>query len=84
MDVLRAGLEKAGFDILPGSTNFLAVRTGSAEACHEICEGLLDRGIIVRPLAAFGFPELFRVTAGLPDENVAFLDALKATMESGN
>ena len=80
LGILRAGLEEAGFDILPGSTNFLAVRTQSGEACHKICEGLLDRGIIVRPLAAFGFPELFRVTAGLADENEAFLAALKETM----
>ena len=83
LDLLRTRLEKAGFDVLPGSTNFLAVRTESAKTCHEICEGLLDRGIIVRPLAAFGFPELFRVTAGLPDENECFLAALEETMRPG-
>ena len=76
MALLRRGLEEAGHEVLPTHTNFLAVRTEGPEACAALCEGLLDRGIIVRPLAAFGFPELFRVTVGLPHENEAFLEAL--------
>ncbi|MBC8368276.1 histidinol-phosphate transaminase [bacterium] len=76
---LQSGLVNAGFEVLPGSTNFLAVKAPSAETAAEICQNLLLRGVIVRPLTAFGFPELFRVTIGTEEENTFFLEALKAT-----
>jgi len=37
--------------------------------------------VIVRPLEAFGFPELFRVTVGTEEENEFFLGALKKVTE---
>src|SRR5262249_55720541 len=71
-DVLRAnGLAPAG----PAVANFLFVRVGDADGLND---ALLQRGIIVRPLRAFGAPDALRITAGTPDE-VAFLgDALAA------
>jgi histidinol-phosphate/aromatic aminotransferase/cobyric acid decarboxylase-like protein len=34
---------------------------------------LLRRGVVVRPMGAFGAPGALRITAGTPDE-IAFLD----------
>lgn len=76
-DYLSEELAESGFEVLPCSTNFLAVKTGGADICRELCRGLMERGVIVRPLEAFGFPELFRVTIGTEEENFFFVEALK-------
>jgi histidinol-phosphate aminotransferase len=38
---------------------------------------LLKRGIIVRPVGNYGLPQWLRISIGLPEENAAFIDALK-------
>lgn len=69
-DVLRAhGLEPAG----PAVANFLFVRVGDAAATND---ALLRRGVIVRPMGAFGAPDALRITAGTPDEIAVLAGAL--------
>ena len=38
---------------------------------------LLKRGIIVRPVGNYGLPQWLRISIGLPEENAAFISALK-------
>ncbi len=78
--LLRKGLEEAGFETLESHTNFLAVKTGGAEVCEGLCHDMLHRGVVLRPLAAFGFPELMRVSVGTAEENTFFLEALTACL----
>jgi histidinol-phosphate aminotransferase len=59
------GLEPTG----PAVANFVFVRVGDAAATYD---ALLRKGVIVRPLAAFGAPDALRITVGTPDE-IAFL-----------
>ena len=69
-DVLHEHLlEPAG----PAVANFLFVRVGDAAAAND---RLLRRGVIVRPLGAFGAPDALRITAGTPDEIALPADAL--------
>ena len=77
LGTLRDGLEDAGFTVLPSHTNFLAVDGGDAARVDALCRRLLEQGVVVRPLTAFGFPSLFRVSVGTADENAAFLEALE-------
>ena len=42
-----------------------------------IYEAQLETGVIVRPLANYGMPRHLRVSIGLPQENAAFLAALR-------
>jgi histidinol-phosphate aminotransferase len=63
------GLEFAG----PAVANFLYVRVGDAVAMND---ALLRRGVIVRPMGAFGAPDALRITAGTPDEIAFLADAL--------
>jgi histidinol-phosphate aminotransferase len=71
-DALRAhGLEPAG----PAVANFFFVRVPDAAGLNE---ALLRRGVIVRPLAAFGAPDALRITAGTPDEIAFLAEALSA------
>ena len=65
---------------MPSAANFVLVHVGAAT---RIYEALLGRGVIVRPMEAYGFPEHLRVTVGLPEENRRFLEALGDVLGAG-
>jgi histidinol-phosphate aminotransferase len=69
-------LSRLGIPVVPSSGNFilldLSPRTGA-----EVFEALMNRGIIVRSMDEYGFPNHIRVTYGLPRENQLFLKVLK-------
>ena len=58
----------------PAVANFVYADVGTDAV--RVFDALLRRGVIVRPLAAFGAPEAVRVTVGTPDENELFAEAL--------
>jgi histidinol-phosphate aminotransferase len=78
VDYLQRELAELGLECLPTQSNFLMV-SGLNEA-RRIYDGLLDRGVIVRPLASYGFPDCIRVSAGRPEENRRFVEALKQVL----
>lgn len=72
MSALDATLRRHGWDpVGPAVANFLFVDVG--ESADTLNDALLRRGVIVRPLGAFGAPGALRVTAGTTEE-IAFLD----------
>lgn len=73
MAQLRSGLAALGVETAPSKGNFLLARVGDAA---RINAGLLQRGVIVRPVAGYGLPEYLRVSVGLAAQNTRFLDAL--------
>lgn len=79
--VVAEGLRALGLEPLPSSANFLTFGTGSPERAAALNQALLQRGVIVRPLGAFGAPESIRVTIGWPEENARFLEALALELE---
>jgi histidinol-phosphate aminotransferase len=78
VDYLQRALAELGIECLPTQSNFLMV--GALEEARQVYEGLLDRGVIVRPLASYGFPDYIRVNAGLPEENQRFVEALRQVL----
>jgi histidinol-phosphate aminotransferase len=66
------GLEPTG----PAVGNVLFVEVG--DDAVALYEALLRRGVIVRPMAAFGAPTALRITAGTPEEIAFFADQLAA------
>ncbi|MCL4486587.1 MAG: histidinol-phosphate transaminase [Chloroflexi bacterium] len=48
---------------------------------QAINEGLLRRGVIVRPMGGFGMPDAIRVTIGTHAENVKFVEMLKQVLD---
>jgi histidinol-phosphate aminotransferase len=67
-----------GLPAVPSVANFLLVdvgRPGPATA-----EALLGRGVIVRPMAGYGFPTHLRISVGTPAENERCIAALKAVL----
>jgi histidinol-phosphate aminotransferase len=70
MSRLKEGLTKLGFEWAPSDANFLLVRVGDGARWFE---ALQRRGIIVRPLKAYGLPEWIRITIGTPEQNERLL-----------
>jgi histidinol-phosphate aminotransferase len=77
MAQLTAGFDALGLGYVPSYGNFVLVRVGPA---GRVYQELLQRGVIVRPVANYGLPEWLRVTVGLPEENETFLAALPAAL----
>ena len=75
---LEREFKALGLIVLPSQANFLAVGFGRDAA--PVHQGLLERGVIVRPLASYELPEFLRVTVGTADENTRFLAALKQVL----
>jgi histidinol-phosphate aminotransferase len=70
---LTEGLRKLGVEFIPSHGNFVCCRVGDAAAVNR---ALLERGVIVRPVAGYGMPEHLRVSIGMEYENRLFLEAL--------
>jgi histidinol-phosphate aminotransferase len=69
-----------GVTVFPSGANFLLFRVhGDGRA---VWKSLLARGVLVRDFSRWPrLDECLRVTVGTPEENDAFLDALRATLQ---
>jgi len=75
---IKAEFAALGLSVLPSQANFLTFNLGRDAA--PIHKGLLERGVIVRPMASYGMPTWLRVSIGTAAENTRFLTALKAAL----
>lgn len=75
---LEEGLDRMGLLYIPSAGNFVTVEVG--EDAAGIYRSLLNRGVIVRPVAGYGMPQHLRVSVGLASENERFLEALSEAM----
>lgn len=71
---LAAALRERGWPVSPSQTNFLLVEFGEHTARIE--QSLLDRGVVLRPMAGYGLPQCSRISVGSAEENRALLAAL--------
>ncbi len=72
--------ELSALGLLPikSYANFIFIDIG--QSASKLFEQLLKKGVIIRAMDGFGFPQAIRVTVGLPDENDAFITALKEVL----
>ncbi len=76
LEWMSVELNGLGLEVVPSQTNFILVRAPGQAG--EWTRKLLNRGIIVRPMDAFGLGEgALRISIGLPEENQQCLSALK-------
>jgi histidinol-phosphate aminotransferase len=76
---IRGALLDMGCQCPQSQTNFLFVTTKGFPG--DICRGLEDHGVIVRPMAQFGDAgNSFRVNTGTPEENTRFIEALRKVL----
>ena len=74
MALLGGALDQRGLAYIPSVGNFVCVEM--PRDADEVYDGLLRRGVIVRPVAGYGLPRHLRVSVGTREENMAFLAAL--------
>jgi histidinol-phosphate aminotransferase len=66
---LRAAFESGGLATVPSDANFLMVPLPDASMAAAMTDAMLHRGVIIRPLTAFGLPHCVRVSTGTDEEN---------------
>lgn len=71
---LAGELTGRGYGVLPSQTNFLMVDFGDAAGVAE--DALYRSGVIVRPMTAYGLPQMLRISIGTRDESDRLLAAL--------
>ena len=75
---LAAELTRLGLNVVPSQTNFLFC-TLPGRSGGELAQSLLQLGVIVRPMDAFGLADgdgAMRISVGLPAENRRCVEAL--------
>jgi len=77
MQQLTTGLARLGLEFIPSYGNFVTFKVADAQ---RVFQRLLEAGVIVRPLGAYGMPQHLRVTVGLETENARFLEALQQAL----
>lgn len=74
-----AEFRKLGLDVTPSIGNFLLVCFENTGRDAEAADAFLkSRGIVVRRMGGYGFPNCLRITIGLEDEMRAVVEALAA------
>ncbi len=61
----------------PSTANFILFDFGSEEKCQKTNQMLLDNGIILREMSAYGLPNCLRATIGTEEENIKLAKFLK-------
>ena len=71
----RRDCRALGYRVVPTSANFVFCDLG--EDAAAFADRLQDEGVAVRPLRHWGAPNCIRVTIGTPEQNQAFLKAVR-------
>jgi len=75
LDFISKRLDSLNIRYFPTQANFMLIDV--EKSADEIYNRLLRKGVIVRSMTSYGFPQYLRVSVGLPDENQQFVDALQ-------
>ena len=78
MEYLTKEFARLGLEQVPSQANFILVRVGSG---NQVFQQLLAQGVIVRPMAAYEFPEYVRITVGTMEENRRCVEALDKSLK---
>lgn len=73
MAQITRGLQALNLEYIPSYGNFVSFKV---EGASNVYQQLLQKGVIVRPVAAYEMPDYLRVSIGLFEENARFLQVL--------
>jgi histidinol-phosphate aminotransferase len=76
---LTKEVERIGCTAYPSYTNFFLIDVqGDATRLYE---AMLYKGVIVRSMKAYGYPDFIRITVGTEEENSRFVQALQDCLQ---
>ena len=78
LDYLFAELDRSGIRYFPTQANFFLIDTG--RNADNVFDDMLRKGVIVRSMTSYGYPQYIRVSIGLPEENERLMLALKQVL----
>jgi histidinol-phosphate aminotransferase len=78
--LIGESLREMGFNVVPSDANFVMVPLENAAAAKSLTEELLPKGVIVRPLGAFGLPHCVRISTGTDDDNQMLIEAMQEAL----
>jgi len=79
MAQISEALMQLELPFIPSYANFVTFHVGDGAALNQF---MLERGVIIRPLASYGMRNSLRVSIGLPAENARFIDVLREAMDA--
>ncbi len=62
--LLTTCFQEFGYYVPPSSANFILIAMKTPDEAKRLTEGMLRRGVIIRPLHQFGFPSCVRISTG--------------------
>lgn len=71
---LTGEISALGCKVFDTHTNFFLVDVRMD--CRRLYDNMLGRGVIIRPMAAYGYPEYIRITVGTTEENLRLVATL--------
>ena len=77
MNYINKELNSLNVKQIPSIANFITTIWNSEKEANLIAEKLLKKGVIVRQLTAFGWPNCIRISIGLEEENARFIKSMK-------
>jgi histidinol-phosphate aminotransferase len=78
MSQLEAGFDQLNVNWIPSVGNFICFEI--KDRAMDIFNGLLAKGVIIRPVANYDMPDYLRVSIGTQQENQRFLLELKSLL----
>jgi histidinol-phosphate aminotransferase len=75
LDLLYGEVSQLGLRFFPTQTNFFLIDV--QRDAQDLFQMLLRKGVIVRAMTSYGYPNFIRVSVGLPAENRRFVKALE-------
>jgi len=74
---LAESLKQLGLDAIESEANFVMLALEETASARVLNQKLLEQGVIVRPLEAFGLPHCLRISTGIDQENERCVEAIK-------
>lgn len=78
LNYLYVELDRIGVRYFPTQANFFLIDAG--RNAETVFENMLRKGVIVRSMSSYGYPEYIRVNTGLPEENKRLIQALEQVL----
>nr|HID59836.1 histidinol-phosphate transaminase [Desulfobacterales bacterium] len=79
LDFLYHELDRMGVRYLPTEANFLLIDLGRDS--EQVYREMLKRGVIIRSMTPYGYPNCIRITVGRYEENLRFIETLKEVLQ---
>ncbi|HIC73995.1 MAG TPA: aminotransferase class I/II-fold pyridoxal phosphate-dependent enzyme, partial [Candidatus Marinimicrobia bacterium] len=73
-------LRRLEVNTIPSAANFITTKFSSEKKAGDICQQMLEEGVILRHLKPFGWPDYIRISMGLLEENETCLNVFRKVL----